>query len=1154
MKKILILTLIIIGASTKAQILQQEGKNYIPEITPPSPTVNALMKFEEVPVSNYTGIPDISIPITNIETGLRNAPMNVSLKYHIYNAKPEEKASEVGAGWSLFAGGTIARTVLGGPDDKLVTYTPGGKRKIGIYFDENTNVDIQKNHFHHIIDGVNYIAGNYNLNEQVYEAYYLNRYDTQYDLYQYNFSNYTGRFIIKKNNFNELYIEKLDKNNLKIEVNYTSNFEPISFTITDESGNIYLFDVLESSTTGTFSDSQGAYGDNYTNFSTYTGATPYNSAFLLSTIKNSHRDSKVLLKYTLPQSIVSNDISHFQRNYNMSSYSENSLEISQNKSVLPRINELIVSNIITNTRKLSEIEIINKAKINFEYELGREDTNYTGAQNASKLSKLKSIKIRANDASKNEKYELNYSYKTTHNIKRLFLNSIDKKYETNTNDVLDGNYELEYYESPFLGELTLDNWRFSKCIGDVSGGFTYANECVSVGLLKSLKNPTKGKAEFIYEPNTYSYIPETTTSQSSHAEELTNFDDNELNWDVVNSMVVFNTFSYNIKKYAFTINGIQAMQVSIFRETSQIDQYPWQIRILKKNGNNYDEVGGFGTAFLASGETLPNIYYLNATPGEYYFELTKASGSNAPNFNASFNIFYKTKNMHNYKYLFGGGVRIQSIEYFANQNNISDKKMNYSYHNLSDYKKSTGALVFPKPVFSYTSNYKAMLQYNFGSLNSLVTADFSTNIKYSSNKNFLPVQKTKGGDIGYQFVSVYEMNKGKTIYQYTSPIDYPNLYTQASLPPFNSVPNYDFERGNLKNKKIYNNTGNLLSENKFFYSSSSTNNKTGAKFNFVSDSHVGEFLYGGTFNFYSEFAASNSGVALYLGTETNQILSMYVQQELSGNTYLIKEEQIEYFTNQNPITTITDYLYNSRDYPIEKKTTFPSGEINLTGYNYAHEKFNSKLIDANMIGIPLETTVIKKKDINDAGKLISKIETIYPDQTNFPTMQAGNYLVPLSIKSTDLQNSETIEITYDKYDTFGNLQQYTTKAGISTAIIWGYNNTQPIAKIEGAEYENIKSLAASIVTASNADALAAINNDESTFLTALDDFRIAVENAPRQNAQITTYTYDPLLGLRSITPPSGIRQKYIYDTANRLEKILQEDGKILQEFKYNYKQ
>ncbi|HAO26592.1 MAG TPA: hypothetical protein DCQ68_00740 [Chryseobacterium indologenes] len=53
--------------------------------------------------------------------------------------------------------------------------------------------------------------------------------------------------------------------------------------------------------------------------------------------------------------------------------------------------------------------------------------------------------------------------------------------------------------------------------------------------------------------------------------------------------------------------------------------------------------------------------------------------------------------------------------------------------------------------------------------------------------------------------------------------------------------------------------------------------------------------------------------------------------------------------------------------------------------------------------------------------------------------------------------------------------------------------------------------------------------------------------------QVTTYTYDPLIGVRSITSPSGIRENYLYDSAGRLEKIIDADGRVVKEMKYNYK-
>jgi len=61
--------------------------------------------------------------------------------------------------------------------------------------------------------------------------------------------------------------------------------------------------------------------------------------------------------------------------------------------------------------------------------------------------------------------------------------------------------------------------------------------------------------------------------------------------------------------------------------------------------------------------------------------------------------------------------------------------------------------------------------------------------------------------------------------------------------------------------------------------------------------------------------------------------------------------------------------------------------------------------------------------------------------------------------------------------------------------------------------------------------------------------------------QISTYTYDPLIGVTSITSPSGIKEVYGYDSANRLIEIKQQEKdtsgnlilKTIKEFNYNYK-
>lgn len=81
----------------------------------PSPTASNLGTYTDIPISHYTGTPDVSIPITVAQEGNLSAP--VSLSYHPANLVLGIPASNVGKGWSLNAGGVISRIVQDQPDD-----------------------------------------------------------------------------------------------------------------------------------------------------------------------------------------------------------------------------------------------------------------------------------------------------------------------------------------------------------------------------------------------------------------------------------------------------------------------------------------------------------------------------------------------------------------------------------------------------------------------------------------------------------------------------------------------------------------------------------------------------------------------------------------------------------------------------------------------------------------------------------------------------------------------------------------------------------------------------------------------------------------------------------------------------------------------------
>ena len=86
-----------------------------PMVTLPSPNTAGLGSMAETPISLFTGTPQINIPLYTITEGSLSLP--VSLSYNPNAVKPDAHPGWVGLGWSLNAGGVITRKVRGMPDE-----------------------------------------------------------------------------------------------------------------------------------------------------------------------------------------------------------------------------------------------------------------------------------------------------------------------------------------------------------------------------------------------------------------------------------------------------------------------------------------------------------------------------------------------------------------------------------------------------------------------------------------------------------------------------------------------------------------------------------------------------------------------------------------------------------------------------------------------------------------------------------------------------------------------------------------------------------------------------------------------------------------------------------------------------------------------------
>lgn len=413
-------------------------------------------------------------------------------------------------------------------------------------------------------------------------------------------------------------------------------------------------------------------------------------------------------------------------------------------------------------------------------------------------------------------------------------------------------------------------------------------------------------------------------------------------------------------------------------------------------------------------------------------------------------------------------------------------------------------------------------------------------------------------NIGYSKVFEIDTNKGYTEHTFTNYETHPDLLSDAS-----NIKQYMTGYTNFNPPNLYQNLQNLYGIDKSAFRGKLLSQKIYTQQNLLQPIKTIEYEYTDIMGFNpNSMRDDNNYVSIH------HLSGDWVQgyRRFMNSSYP-KKKTVKDFLGGNNVSTTTDYFYegNYHNSLTKTKTTYSSGEtieervqycMDLNHGNFPQQQippyqFVNAMARGNMHGIPLVKTIYKnglflkrEQDLYNYGlhRLSAKL-SYYEDKLKLANI--GVWVPDTSFAST--------EITYNQYDDVINLQQYTTKSGLPVSVIWGYNKTQPIAKIEGVTYDQLVPYITDIINASNNDAQQGTEASEQLLISALDLFR---NNSALSIYQITTYTYDPLIGVRSITPPSGIREVYIYDSANRLKEIRENNqtGNLLKEFKYNYKQ
>lgn len=194
-----------------------------------SPTAASLGKYADVPVSNHTGLPQISVPVYTIKEGPLTVP--ISLSYHAGGVKVMEPAGWCGIGWALNAGGVISRTVRGIADEALNT-------SIGIH---GHFKDYGFNNY--LMDGPpRWVGGGPMPNDFNFAT---SQFDGEPDLFFFNFNGYSGKFYFQDDRTPVV----VGGEDLKIDYYYPmsgSGLEAANiqgFTITTPNGDKYYFGI-----------------------------------------------------------------------------------------------------------------------------------------------------------------------------------------------------------------------------------------------------------------------------------------------------------------------------------------------------------------------------------------------------------------------------------------------------------------------------------------------------------------------------------------------------------------------------------------------------------------------------------------------------------------------------------------------------------------------------------------------------------------------------------------------------------------------------------------------------------------------------------------------------------------------------------------------
>ncbi|ELR68346.1 hypothetical protein C900_00445 [Fulvivirga imtechensis AK7] len=1085
--------ILILYFALPASLIAQEI-NPFQDVFIASPNAASLAKFADIPVNYHTGIPNISIPLYTVKEGPLELP--ISLSYHASGLKVMEQASWTGAGWSLNAGGMITRTIQGRPDE---LYLYGGS---GSYLRDN-------GYFSYLYEGI----PPYDEQGPDWYDFSSGKKDGEPDLFFFNFSGYSGKFHFKEDGSvaiipanQDLHIEPLfcDGNGCNLSQEYL-----YGWAVTTPDGIKYYFGKTVGNTGDI--DAVERTSSYYENAQSTTVSLKTFSSWYLYKIESPDNQWAINLSYTEEK------------------YAYYSLSLSPEDAAgqyAPPDGITLIKNSIDGLR-LSEITFTNGSVRFVPHNSFREDlSRYTSTtwndltdydnDNAKSLSRIEI----SNDNDFCKVYEFKYDYFVDNSsVLKGYLAELNNTYSLNL-----------HTDKKRLKLLSLQEKSCDGSMISLPYQFTYFEGA------KVPRNLSFAQDHWGYYNGADANEDLTPKVSTDGGTTFSSGADREGHWPQM--------------------------------KTGVLEQ------VIYPTG---------GTANFVFGNHTMSYWHC---PPPYT------------------NCGSQTREV--------GGLRIEEL--ILNEGLHDEVRTNYQY--VNEYGEDTGTLFGrPNYIYILRNEVNYLSFSGVGTPDgSWVpggckdTGD-GTYLYLISPSSVHPLRSAQGYHLGYSEVKVVQADGGYEIYKYKGGFQYSGDVSErivdiSSCDPF-VIPEYppqpepyDPYRGELEYHGVFHVNGNPVQET--FYASDFSRDLVGSKALRVQTDPKLNILWAKEYDYKSYKKAESTVIEKIYNPKLPEKEPVIKRVEtIFGSDYHSNPTAIETYSgegNEGALLTGFKYKYvgdmdlcNFSSIPLKQQYITDSTALynnyqsdvaacngdrvcmantwrswqyyqNELRINYVNDLLNQPdyqqcLNDTYAVADNKLKPILDLKRQYRSGVLLEDskwnasglLESFHTEYSDFSSDRTGIYptavyslkprtpvlgFVPLHIENnmmiTDEDYDAEPEAQY-KYSS-GRIVEILNKGGVYTSYVWGYNNTFPIVKAIGVSWPDLSN----------------------TYNTVGGNLISLRNHQSMAGALISTYTYSPLLGMLSESDPNEYTRSYTYDRIGRLIVVKDEEGNIIQNYKYEY--